>query len=111
MLFSLGLALTFDRFRRGDAPALAAVTVIQLLLAPLVALGLAAAFGLDGVPGMATVLETAMPAMVLGLVFCDRFGLDTGLYAAAVTLTTAVSLVTLPIWFAFLQGLPMFVPL
>ena len=111
MLFSLGLALTFDRFRTGDTPALAAVTVIQLLLAPLVALALAAGFGLDGVPGMATVLETAMPAMVLGLVFCDRFGLDTGLYAAAVTLTTAVSLVTLPIWFAFLQGLPMFVPL
>lgn len=108
MLFSLGLALTFNRFRAADAPALAAVTLIQLLLAPLVALGLAVAFGLDGVPGMATVLEAAMPAMVLGLVFCDRFGLDTGLYAAAVTLTTAVSLISLPLWFAFLQGLPMF---
>jgi malate permease and related proteins len=108
MLFSLGLALTFDRFRAGDAPALAAVTVIQLLLAPLVALGLAAGFRLDGVTGMATVLEAAMPAMVLGLVFCDRFGLDTRLYAAAVTLTTAVSLITLPLWFAFLQTVPMF---
>lgn len=111
MLFALGLALSFERFRAGDASALAAVTAIQLLLAPLVALGLAAGFGLHGVPGMATVLEAAMPAMVLGLVFCDRFGLDTRLYAAAVTLTTAVSLVTLPLWFAFLQGLPMFVPL
>jgi predicted permease len=54
---------------------------------------------------MGTVLEAAMPAMVLGIVFCDRFGLDTGLYAAAVTLTTALSLVTLPLWFALLQGL------
>ncbi|MFO8152742.1 AEC family transporter [Thioalkalivibrio sp.] len=108
MLFSVGLALVFDRFRAADAPALAAVTVIQLLLAPLVALGLVAAIGLEGVPGIATILETAMPAMVLGLVFCDRFGLDTGFYAAAVTLTTAVSLVTLPLWFAFLQGLPLF---
>lgn len=106
MLFSLGLALVFDRFRARDGPALVAVSVIQLLAAPVVALVLVAAVGLDGVPGIATVLEAAMPAMVLGLVFCDRFGLDTGFYAAAVTLTTALSLVTLPLWFALLQTLP-----
>ncbi len=106
MLFSLGLALIFDRFRTRDVPALLVVSVIQLLAAPVVALVLVAAVGLDGVPGIATVLETAMPAMVLGLVFCDRFGLDTGFYAAAVTLTTALSLVTLPLWFALLQTIP-----
>lgn len=108
MLFSLGLALVFDRFRSRDAPALLTVTVVQLVVAPLLALTLVAGLGLGGVPGLATVLEAAMPAMVLGLVFCDRFGLDTGLYAAAVTLTTAVSLVTLPAWFALLQSLPLF---
>lgn len=105
MLFSLGLALVFDRFRWRDIPALATVTVIQLIMAPLVALSLVVGLGMQGVPAMGTVLEAAMPAMVLGLVFSDRFGLDTGLYAAAVTLTTAVSLVTLPLWFAFLQTL------
>jgi malate permease and related proteins len=105
MLFSLGLALVFDRFRVRDARALAVVSAVQLLAAPLVALGLVLVLGLDGVPGTGVVLEAAMPAMVLGLVFCDRFGLDTGLYAAAVTLTTALSLVTLPLWFAFLQAL------
>jgi malate permease and related proteins len=105
MLFSLGLALVFDRFRASDAPALAVVAGVQLLAAPLVALGLAAGLGMQGIPAMGTVLEAAMPAMVLGIVFCDRFGLDTGLYAAAVTLTTALSLVTLPLWFALLQGL------
>jgi predicted permease len=105
MLFSLGLALVFDRFRRRDIPALATVTVIQLVLAPLIALGLVVALGMQGIPAMGAVLEAAMPAMVLGLVFSDRFGLDTGLYAAAVTLTTAVSLVTLPMWFAWLQTL------
>jgi hypothetical protein len=45
-----------------------------------------------------TVIEAAMPSMVLGLVFCDRYGLDTALYAAAVTLTTLLSLLTLPLW-------------
>ncbi|AHE99317.1 AEC family transporter [Thioalkalivibrio paradoxus] len=106
MLFSLGLALVFDRFRASAGRALAVVAVIQLLAAPLVALGLVLALGMQGVPGVGTVLEAAMPAMVLGIVFCDRFGLDTGLYAAAVTLTTALSLVSLPLWYALLQTLP-----
>jgi len=100
MLFSLGLALVFGRFRGRDARPLVVVAAIQLLLAPAFALGLVLWTGLDGVPGVGAVLEAAMPAMVLGLVFCDRFRLDTGLYAAAVTLTTALSLITLPLWFA-----------
>ncbi|WP_018872749.1 AEC family transporter [Thioalkalivibrio sp. ALJ16] len=100
MLFSLGLALVFNRFRGRDARPLAVVAVVQLVLAPVFALGLVLSIGLEGVPGVGSVLEAAMPAMVLGLVFCDRFRLDTGLYAAAVTLTTALSLITLPLWFA-----------
>jgi predicted permease len=40
-----------------------------------------------------------MPSMVLGIVICDRYRLDTALYAMVVTLTTALSLVTLPAWF------------
>ena len=100
MLFSLGLALVFHRFRGRDMRPLAVVTVIQLLVAPLFAFALVRLTGLGGVPGVGAILEAAMPAMVLGLVFCDRFRLDTGLYAAAVTLTTALSLVTLPLWFA-----------
>jgi predicted permease len=43
-------------------------------------------------------MEAAMPSMVIGIVLCDRYGLDTGLYAAAVTLTTLLSLFTLPVW-------------
>lgn len=105
MLFSLGLALVFNRFRGRDARPLAVVAVVQLILAPVFALGLVLWTGLEGVPGVGSVLEAAMPAMVLGLVFCDRFRLDTGLYAAAVTLTTALSLVTLPLWFALASRL------
>lgn len=37
-------------------------------------------------------LEVAGPSRVQGLVFCDRFGLDTSLYAVIVTITTALSL-------------------
>ena len=36
--------------------------------------------------------------MALGVVLCDRYGLNTGIYAAAVTATTLLSLITLPMW-------------
>ena len=46
--------------------------------------------------------EAAMPCMVLGLVICDRFKLDTALYASVVTFTTALSMISLPVWFEIL---------
>jgi predicted permease len=41
---------------------------------------------------------------VFGIVICERYQLDSELYAAAVTLTTICSLITLPLWFQFLSG-------
>ena len=51
-------------------------------------LGLTLLLGMEGPLRTAVVLEAAMPSMVLGLVLCDRFGLDTHLYAEIVVLTT-----------------------
>ena len=58
--------------------------------------------GLSGDLRAAVVIEAAMPSMVLGIVLCDRFKLDVGLYATAVTVTTALSIVALPVWFHLL---------
>lgn len=102
MLFSLGLALEVSGWRMRQLPAISLVVLIQLALMPLWVWGGGGALGLEGVILQAVVLEAAMPSMVLGLVFCDRFGLDTGLYASAVTLTTVLSLATLPLWFTWL---------
>lgn len=104
MLFSLGLALSWRSWNRAYLAALAPVLLIQLMLQPLLAVGLGAGLGLSGDLLTAVVLEAAMPSMVLGIVFCDRHGLDTGLYATAVTLTTAVSLLTLPLWFEWVSA-------
>jgi malate permease and related proteins len=66
-------------------------------------------FGLSQVIGLSTdliipvALISAMPTMVFGIVICERYGLDSELYAAAVTLTTICSLVTLPLWFHWLS--------
>ena len=50
----------------------------------------------------AAVLDLAMPSMVLGIVLCDRYQLDSSLYAMAVTVTTALSLIALPLWYEVL---------
>jgi len=73
-----------------------------LVLMPLLVWGLALATGLDQRLLVPVVLEAAMPSMVLGMVICDRYGLDTTIYATAVTLSTALSMLTLPLWYRIL---------
>ena len=53
---------------------------------------------------VAVVLIAAMPTMVFGIVICERYQLDTELYAAAVSLTTLMALISLPIWFQLLPA-------
>ena len=102
MLFSLGLSLEWSSSRWRLLPSLVPVVLISLLLVPLVVWAVASVLGLQGEVLAAVVLEAAMPSMVLGIVLCDRFNLDTSLYAAAVTATTVLSLITLPLWYDWL---------
>ncbi len=103
MLIALGMALSWEARQLQRLPLLMPVLAIQLLLMPLLAWGLTAILGLHGELRTAVVLEAAMPSMVLGVVLCDRYGLDTGLYASVVTASTALSLLTLPLWFQWVQ--------
>lgn len=102
MLFALGLALGFGHLSRVRPAALMLVTLIQLVVMPAFAWFVTMQLGLSGALQLGVVLEAAMPSMVLGIVFCDRFGLDSSLYAAVVTWTTILSLATLPLWYALL---------
>ncbi|MEJ2440889.1 MAG: AEC family transporter [Gammaproteobacteria bacterium] len=102
MLFSIGLSLHWSRERWQTLPALIPVVVYSLFLIPLVVYYAAGLVGMTGELHAAVVMEAAMPSMVFGIVLCDRFNLDSALYAAAVTLTTALSIVTLPLWHAVL---------
>jgi predicted permease len=98
MIFSLGLSLRWDTIDMKRLPTVIPIVLLQLFIAPMLVWGTAQGVGLEGVMLVGTVMEAAMPSMVIGIVLCDRYGLDTGLYAAAVTLTTLLSLVTLPLW-------------
>lgn len=98
MLLSIGMALRWQSGWLGRAPALLPVIVIQLLLMPLIVWGACIGVGMPNKLLAPSVIEGAMPCMVLGLVLCDRFKLDASLYAEAVSLTTILSLLTLPAW-------------
>lgn len=104
MLLALGMSLSWRALDAATARAMLPVLAIQLLLQPLLALALTAGLGLDGVLRTGTVLEAAMPSMVLGIVLCDRYGLDARYYSLTVTVSTALSLVSLPLWLYALGG-------
>jgi len=103
MLISLGLSLRWDRERWHVLPAVIPVALITLLLTPALLLPITSWIGLSGEWRAAVVMEAAMPSMVLGLVLCDRFELDTNLYATTVTATTALAMISLPLWFRWLS--------
>lgn len=102
MLIALGLGLRWMGSDPQQLLRVVPVLLIQLLLMPLLVWGLALASGLDDRLLPPVVLEAAMPSMVLGMVICDRYGLDTPFYATAVTLSTALSMFTLPLWYRLL---------
>jgi len=102
MLFSLGLSLRLDSLRWRSIPFLIPVVVTQLVLMPLLVWLLALMLGVQGMQLHAVVIEAALPSMVLGVVLCDQYGLDTEIYAAAVSLTMLLSLISLPLWYGFI---------
>ncbi|QSA98842.1 AEC family transporter [Methylococcus sp. EFPC2] len=98
MLISLGLGLRWDAWHWRNLPLGSVVLVGKLLLMPLFGLWLGLKLGFEGDKLSALVMESGMPSMLLGVVYCDRWRLDTGFYAMIVALTTAGALLTLPLW-------------
>ncbi|MAZ66791.1 MAG: transporter [Kangiellaceae bacterium] len=103
MLIALGMSLPWQALHQLNWRLYPAALIIQLLLLPIVVTGVAYALGVSEETFQAVVLEAAMPSMVLGLVICDRYHLQTEHYAAVVCLSTLVSMVTLPVWYALLS--------
>jgi predicted permease len=102
MLFSLGLALSWNSFRLKNMPYVIPVILVKLLLMPLCVITMLPYLTMNDEYKIATVIDMAMPSMVLGIIFCDRYKLDSSLYAMAVTVTTLFSILTLPFWYGVL---------
>jgi len=103
MLFSTGLALTLGLKEWRKLTAVVPVAFIQLLFMPMLVWLVANGFSISGETLKALVIEAAIPSMALGITLSDRYGLNTGVYAAAFTLTTLLSFISLPLWFEYLS--------
>jgi predicted permease len=104
MLILLGLQLAAIReFPRAQLGLMALATVSQLILAPLLTLGLALVMHISGVTLQAVVIESAMPTAVITTILAVEYELDTTLVSGAVVLSTLLSPLTLTPLIAFLQ--------
>ena len=95
MLFSIGLALRAPKLKMLSA--IAPAVIIKLLIAPLIGFALIHWLIVDAQIARATLLEAAMPTMVLTIVFAERYGLDEEVLAQAIVISTMVSMITLPV--------------
>jgi predicted permease len=99
MLISLGMGLNLRSFQYRNLPWALIVIAIRLGAVPFMAVALASVLQFSGATKTALVLESSMPCMLFGVVYCDRYRLDTGFYALMVALTTALAVLTLPYWY------------
>jgi len=102
MLISIGLSLDWKQMRLRLLPRLLPLITLRLLAVPFIVMWVSGWLGFSGETRAAITMEAAMPSMVLGIVISDRYNLDVGLYASAVTITTLLSLITLPFWYQWL---------
>lgn len=98
MLISIGMGLRLDSIRAKDIPFLTPVILIKLMLAPLIIIMIAQQFNLstDIITGLA--LEAGMSSIIIAIVVCDRYHLDSNKFIEIVTLTLLLSLGSLPLW-------------
>jgi len=95
MIFSIGLALTMPRVNH--AYAIIPAVIIKMAVSPFISFTTAQSLGLQGQALSATLLEGAMPTMVLSLLIAARFKLDIALSAFIIVVTTVLSFFTLPL--------------
>ena len=98
MLISIGLGLRWNSWRWRNAPLALIVLTLKLAAMPLFGLAFALQLGFRDDTLIALILEAGMPSMLLGVVYCDRYRLDTSFYAMIVALTTLFGMITLPFW-------------
>jgi hypothetical protein len=95
MIFSIGLALTLPRV--SHAYAIIPAVIIKMVVSPFISFTTAQSLGLQGQALSSSLLEGAMPTMVLSLLIAARFRLDIALSAFVIVVTTVLSFFTLPL--------------
>jgi predicted permease len=100
LLLAVGLSLNWQRNWNSQLPGLLPVLVIQLAVVPLLMWSIVALFGPAGlVTTQVLLLNSMLPAAVIGFLVCERYKLDREAYAMAFTASSVLALVTVPIWY------------
>jgi predicted permease len=103
MLVLLGMQLSSVDFK-ADVLALGTASVLRLVAAPLLAIGLAVIFKLEGAAYQASVIEASMPTAVLTTVLATEFNVRPRFVTSVVTLTTILSPLMLTPLISYLGG-------
>lgn len=107
MLMVLGLQMAEmkrDAWPHRHVALIGLAVFLQLVIAPLIGLGLANLLGLEGVARQAAVLETAMPTAVITTVLAVEYDLDAAFMTGVVILSTLLSPLTVTPLIAYLLG-------
>ncbi len=103
LLLSTALSVSWNDGWKTQLVTVLPVAGIKLILVPLVMWAVISLFGsLGAKTTQALVLDSMMPATLLGFLACDRYKLDTQAYALAFSLTSVLAVITVPIWFNLL---------
>lgn len=102
MLIVLGMSIRWQSLHLSNMKLLLPVVLTSLILVPSAVFTMSHVVSLDTDLTVIATLLSAMPTMIFGVVMCEHYQLDSELYAAAVTSTTIVSLITLSFWFSWL---------
>lgn len=96
VILSIGLSFRFGSIR-ANKPLVLLVAVAKLLFSPLVAYGIGQLLGLRPDMLSIAVVQAAMPTAMMTVILGAKYGLDVDFLANTVFVTTALSVVTLPL--------------
>jgi predicted permease len=100
MQFTLGVSLA--GLRPGRLPRAFGLAIARFGLGLVVGIGLASAFGLEGVAWNVFVLDCAMPVAVFNYLLAQRYGRSPDDVAGLVVISTLLSFLTVPVLLAWL---------
>jgi len=102
MLLLLGIQLSGTSVSQYRRPAVIG-SVLSLIVAPLLAFGLASVIGLTGVARQAAILQASMPAAVINTLLATEFQTEPKLVTGTVVISTILSPITLTLIIALLK--------
>lgn len=100
MLVTLGISISL--LRPGDLAQAAALALAKLAVCSSIALVVSASIGLDGMARSVLILQFVMPAAITAYMIAQRYGADPQAVAGLVVVSTAMSVVTIPVALAIL---------